>query len=238
MTTTQNFVIGNRTKIYFGILPDSMLDAPAEPADVTITVDVVGTGGQVAIGATTIPTAPLSNPVPRGTPLPFIVGNVTVWAYTTASAITGAIALSVEPLRAAIPDGSQALYTGMLLLAGGTTSSEQIQAKDTETTVYGDDLGYSTGVVTGASWSISYSFNVLPSDAGYFRLAYAATHAVTGVRCWIRKEDPAPNGYTKGETIAGVCDVTDFSKDNPADNILSGKCTFKGRGTPVLKHYE
>jgi hypothetical protein len=98
-------------------------------------------------------------------------------------------------------------------------------------------LGYSTGIVTKAAWNLSYSFNVLPSDPGYFRLAAAATQAVGGIRGWVRKVDPAPSGYTNGESIEGLCDVTDFTKSNPADGIITGKCTFKGRGAPVIKHY-
>lgn len=215
--TNQNFVIGNQTKFFFSILPASMLDNPAAPTDVTITVDVPGSGGSVAVNATAIPTVALSNPVPEGTPIPFVAGGATYWAYTTLSAAAGATSLTVEPLLVAIPDGAQGVYTAMLELIGGTTSDEQIQAQDQETMVYGMPLGYSTGIVTKASWNLSYTFNVLPSDPGYFRLAYAASHAVGGVRGWVRKEDPAPSGYSHGERIEGLCDVTDFSKTNPAD---------------------
>lgn len=235
--TTQNFVIGNKTKFYFTILPASMLDAPAVPSNVTVTVDVPGVGSEVAANATTIPCTALSNPIPQGTPLQFISGGVKVWAYTTASAIAGAVSLAVEALSAAIPDGAQATYTAMLELVGGTTSDEQIQGNDTTTTVYGDELGFETGVVTKASANISYSFNVLPSDPGYFRLKYAAVHAVQGIRGWVRKEDPAPSGYENGESIEGLVDVTDWSTSNPADNIITGKCTFKFRGAPTIKHY-
>lgn len=159
------------------------------------------------------------------------------FAYTTQHAKTGDAQLVVEPLAAALASGDIALHYGLQLLEGGTTSDEQIQAKDTESQVYGKGLKYSTGKVTGASWQVSYSFNVLPSDVGYFRLAYAAQNAIAGIRGWVKKVDPVPDGYTEGESIQGLADVTDFSKSNPAEGVITGKCTFKGRGTPTLGHY-
>ena len=229
-----NFVIGNKTKLYFTVMPGSLLalDTPTKPTDQTITLTAAA---DVADEELTI--TALTGPVPAGTAIKLTQSTNTFIVYTTADAATGATSLPVEALTVAIPSGATGQYKSMLLLQGGTTSDEQIQATDQEVTVYGDDLGFSTGIVTKASWNISYSFNVLPSDLSYFRLAYAAQNAVKGVRGWIRKEDPAPAGYTSGEIIEGLCDVTDFSKSNPSDGIITGKCTFKGRGTPTLNHY-
>lgn len=235
--TTQNFVIGNKTKFSFTILPGSLLDTPVAPTDVTITVDVPGVGSNVAVGSTTLPVTALTNPVPAGTPIPLTSGANKYLVYTTDHAKTGDVELKIEATTVAIPDGAQGQYIALLLLVGGTTSDEQIQATDTETTIYGDDLGFSTGIVTKASASISYSFNVLPSDPGYFRLKYAAVNAVRGMRGWLKKEDPAPSGYTKGESIEGLVDVTDWSTSNPSDGIITGKCSFKFRGAPSIKHY-
>lgn len=229
-----NFVIGNKTKIYFTVMPESLLalDIPTKPTDVTITTTAAGDAADETLTVTA-----LTGPVPAGTAIRLAETTNTYTIYTTADAELGATSLPVEALAEAIPIGATGQYKAMLLLQGGTTSDEQIQATDQEVTVYGDDLGFSTGIVTKASWSISYSFNVLPSDLSYFRLAYAAQNAVKGVRGWIRKEDPAPAGYTSGEVIEGLADVTDFSKSNPSDGIITGKCTFKGRGTPALAHY-
>jgi hypothetical protein len=301
-----NFVIGNQTQIYFGILPNDSLTAAvvAAPPNVTITTSSVANSGTA-----TIAVSALSGGVPAGTPLAFapvvtvtlssqataaatslacsalsagipagsliyfqtgsIIAKTTAVAnsaavsisveplsatiasgqvgyyfsatptiaYTTASANTGATGLVVETLSATIASGSVALHRGLILLIGGTTSEEQIQSNDTETNIYGTGLNYATGKVTGASWSISYSFNVLPSDPGYFRMAYAATNAISGIRGWVKKVDPAPAGSTTGDTIEGTCDVTDFNKSNPADGIITGQCTFRGRGKPTLSHY-
>lgn len=230
---TQNFVIGNKTKLSFTVMPDSLIDNPVAPANVTIT-----NSAAVSASATTIPVSALSGPVPAGTPLKFVkAGNPDVKVYTTAAAAAGATSITVEPVSAGIAITSQATYTALLLLAGGTTSDESISANDTETTVYGDELGYSTGRVTSASWQVTYSFNVLPADDGYFRLAYTARNSVNGVLGWLKKEDQAPSGYTVGESIAGLVAVTDFSKSNPADGIITGSLTFKGRGAPIIAHY-
>ena len=230
---TQNFVIGNKTRLFFTILPDALRDNPIEPVDVALTNTAA-----VATLATTIPVAALSGPVPIGTPLTFKkTGQPDSIVYTTASANQGALSIAVEPVATAIAITSVAQYTSMLLLVGGTTADESVTAADTATTVFGDALGFSTGVVTSQSWSISYSFNVLPADAGFGRMAYAATRAVDGVLGWIKKEDPAPAGYTKGDSIAGVVALTDYSKSNSADGIITGSLTFTGRGAPTIKRY-
>lgn len=210
--SSSNFVIGNKTKIYFSVMPSQLLDNPVAPSNVNITTTALA-----AINATTIAVSALSGPVPAGTPIKLTSGQTSVWVYTTESKAAGAISLAVEALTAAVASGSTGTYTALLELVGGTTSEESIQSTDQEVTVYGDDLGYSTGIVTRANWQISYTFNVLPSDAGYFRLAYVAQNAVQGVRGWIRKADAPPAGYSTGETIEGLVDVTDFRKTNPAD---------------------
>lgn len=230
---SQNFVIGNKTKIRFTVMPDSLIDNPAAPADVTIT-----TSGSASSNATTIPVNALSGPVPAGTPLKFTKsGQPDVIAYTTASAATGATSLIVEALSGAIATASSATYTALLLLVGGTTSDENIQSNDQEVTIYGDDLGFSTGRVTAATWQVTYGFNVLPSDPGYFRIAWAARNAVNGALGWLKKEDQAPSGFTNGESISGLVAVTDFSKTAPSDGIITGSVTFKGRGAPTIAHY-
>ncbi len=196
----------------------------------------VNTTAEAANAATTVPIDPLPAALESGA-VGYYFTTAFKLAYSTKDAKTGDTSLFVEPLAETIATGSVCLHSGLQLLQGGTTSDEQIQSKDTESQIYGKGLIYSTGKVTGASWQVSYSFNVLPSDPGYFSLKYAAANAIAGVRGWVRKLDPAPDGYTVGERIEGVCDVTDFSKTNPSDNIITGKCTFKGRGTPTIGHY-
>jgi hypothetical protein len=300
---SQNFVIGVKTSIQFGILPEEILalDIPYAPPDLIIT-----TSAAAAIGASSLAVTALTGPIAIGTPIRFGVGtkitlsaaanpgassltvtalsaaipagsviyfgfgkrailvtanaasgatsiqvkpltkalanasegyfyaNALVTVTTSTHAKTGDISLSIQSLTAAIPNGAIGLHQGLITLQGGTTSSQQIQASDTETTVYGDELTYSTGVVTKASWQVSYSYNVLPTDFGYRRVTYAAQNAIGGVRGWVRKEDPTPAGAAAGEIIQGVCDVTDYQKTNPADGIITGQLTFKGRGTPGI----
>lgn len=305
MAGNQNFVIGNKTRIFFGILSEetAALDEPTAPPDSLVTL-----GAAALAAATSITVEALTEPTPAGTVLEFyatadlvavsltepaavgatsftvsatsaaipknskiifkdsLVTAVTTAvtasgatsvaikklagslpdnasgyyfkkgaakrAYTTASADTGDTAIAVLPLEEALADNSIALHKGLLLLQGGTGSEENISSDDTESTVYGDELAYSTGAVTGASWDISYDYNVLPSDAGYNRLRYAAKYALDGIKGWVRKEDPAPAGYGTGELIEGLCQVTDYGKSNPADGIITGSCSFTGRGTP------
>lgn len=296
-----NFVIGVQTKVYFGLLPQSILalDNPTAPPDVIVTasananqgagsISVEALTGAIAAGtpvrfgsvtevalsanaakdATSLSVTALTAAIPAGSVINFLGGDLRVVttaaaassattitiaplakaltsgavgyrytgalniAYLTADAASGATSLSVEPLGAAIAADDVALHKGLLLLAGGTQAQEQIDSTDTTTTIFGDELPYATGAVTGASWNISYNFNVLPSDVGYGRLKYAAVNALRGARGWVKKVDPAPAGFSTGETIEGLCDITGWSTDNGADAIITGQATFTGRGKP------
>lgn len=193
----------------------------------------VKTTAAAASGATTISVEPLKEAI-VGTESGYYFSAAFTYAITSASAATGATTIAVKPVAVQIPNGAIALHQGLVLLQGGTSSEESISADDTETQVYGEGLTYSTGVVTGAGWEVSYEFNVLPTDPGYGRLAYAAQQAIGGVYGWVRKVDPTPAGKTSGETIEGLVQITDFSKSNPAGDIITGSLTFKGRGTPTL----
>lgn len=306
----QNFVIGVKTRFYFGIMPASLLAlaTPTRPADVVVTTTsstnaaatsmavsalsaaipkgtpismtaaastvVVTTTATAAIGATSLAVSALSAAIPAGSIIDFNGEEVVTTAlansgatsisisplvfgipsgslglyvasgvtptivYTTADAASGATSISIEAQtgRATIASGDVGLHRGLVLLQGGTTSNEQLQAQDTETRVYGSRLPYSTGVVTGATWQISYTSNVLPTDIGFFRLNYAGAYALDGIRGWVLKQDPVPSGFTVGDSIQGLCDVTDFQKTNPADGIITATCTFKGRGAPTIGH--
>ncbi len=235
--TTQNFIIGNKTRLFFTILPGSLLNTPAAPSDVIMT-----TSAAVSQGATSIPVTATSGPVPVGTPITFSkAGSPDVKVYTTADSVAAAVTIPVEATSQTIPSGAQGTYTALLPLVGGTTSSEQIQSQDTETYPYGTGsgvgVGFGTGIITKATWQVGYTFNVLPSDDGYFRLAYAGRYAINGVYGWLVKQDPVPAGYTNGESIQGLVQVADFQKQNPSDQIITGTLTFKGRGTPIISHY-
>lgn len=207
------------------------------PAGATIYFDFgrtrVRTTAAAASGATTISTRPLTKAI-ADTQTGYYFSEAFKYAYTTASAATGATSVLVKALGAQIANGAIALHQGMLSLQGGTNSEESISADDTETTTYGEGIQYSSGLVTSASWEVSYDFNVLPSDPGYNRMSYAAQNAIGGVYGWLRKEDPIPAGKATGEIIEGLCQITDWSKSNPADGIIEGSCTFTGRGTPTL----
>jgi hypothetical protein len=198
----------------------------AIPDNATIHFFEAGFSVQTSAAAASAATAVSVDPLPVALPdnaVGYYFSAAPKFAYITQHAKTGDTQLVVEPLAAALTSGDIALHYGLLLLEGGTTSDEQIQAKDTESQVYGKGLKYATGKVTGASWQVSYSFNVLPSDPGYFRLAYAAQNAIAGIRGWVKKVDPVPAGYTEGESIQGLADVTDFSKSNPAEGVITGK---------------
>lgn len=306
----QNFIIGVKTRFFFGLMPASLLAlaTPTRPTDVVVTTTsstnaaatsmavsalsgpiakgtpiamttaastvIVTTSATAGIGAVSLAVSALSAAIPSGSIIDFngeevvttanaasgattisiqplvygiasgslgryVATTVTpVIVYTTADAATGATSISIEAQtgRTTIASGDVGLHRGVVLLQGGTTSNEQLQSQNTETRVYEPRLPYSTGIITGATWSVSYTTNVLPTDIGFFRLNYAGAYALDGVRGWVFKQDPVPAGYTVGDSIQGLCDVTDFQKTNPADGIITATCTFTGRGAPTIGH--
>lgn len=236
MGSLKNFLPGVKTKIYWGNLAQVQLVQAnltgilVPPPDVTVTLSAV-----LANGANTIAVTALTGPIAAGTSLAFTSGTDKFVVYTTADALTGATSIAIRESQVSILSGAVCAHKGLILLKGGTNSQEQIQNTSQDIQVYQDStgLGYKDGIITDAMWQVSYDFKVLPDDQGYYRLKYTAKTAVGGSRGYVRKVDPAPPGFITGESIEGLADITDWSIDNPSDNIVAGKCTFKGRGEPI-----
>lgn len=232
----KNFLRGVDTKIYFGVMPEELLD-PAlpltPPPDVTITTTAAIVAGDVTVAVTA-----LTGPVAAGSAIPFITGVgptlVTSIVYTIAPAKTGAVALSILPAVTPIASGAVAAHKGLLLLKGGTTSQESIENQGQAISIYQDETGsgFQDGIITTAMWKLTYNFNALPDDLGYYRLKYVALNAIKGVRGYVRKVDPVPPGFATGEELGGLCDLEGWNGDNPADGIVSRNLTFAGRGNP------
>jgi hypothetical protein len=236
MGSLKNFLPGVKTKIYWGNLAQVQLVQAnltgilVPPPDVTVTLAAV-----LANGANVLSVSALTGSIAAGTALSFTSGTDRFVVYTTADALTNATSIAIRESQVSIPSGAVCAHKGLILLKGGTNSQEQIQNTSQDIQVYQDStgLGYKDGIITDAMWQVSYDFKVLPDDLGYYRLKYTAKTAVGGSRGYVRKVDPAPPGFVTGETIEGLADITDWSVDNPSDNIVAGKCTFKGRGEPI-----
>ena len=235
----KNFLSGVKTRISWGNLSQYELSQASltgillPPADQTITLSAA-----VALLDPAITVTALTGHLAAGTPLKFVSGTASYVVITAADALIGATSIPIVPSTVVIANAAVCTHKGLLLLKGGTNSQEQIQNTSQDIQVYQDVLtgpAFKDGIITDAMWSISYDFKVLPDDLGYGRLKYSVINASAGARGYIRKEDPAPPGYAKGESIEGLADIADWSIDNPSDNIISGKCSFKGRGVPITK---
>jgi len=122
---------------------------------------------------------------------------------------------------------------GATRLLGGTQAGFNISADQTDSKVFEDALGYAFGVVTGQSWDVPWTANLLSSDAGHDIVKAAAVGAVGGAKVGITVEVKDSAG-TVISTLAGVALVTNYSEDYPSDGILTYNCTFTGYGTPTL----
>lgn len=100
-----------------------------------VAVTTPGSAGEVAAGATALPTTAISGIIPAGTMLMFGGGQI---AYVNAQAAAGATSLSVEPLAFAIPNGAIAYYrgTGWVTVRDGTVIGRTYAERDAGT-MYG-----------------------------------------------------------------------------------------------------
>lgn len=187
-----------------------------------------------ASGATSLSVEPLKEAIASGTDLYYFSGTPK-FAYTTSDAETGATSINVLPLGETIASGSIALNQGMLLLQGGTSTGDSVNTDNEQNFIFGNTRGYSVSSPTGASWEIPYEALALDLESGFYRLKYAATEAVGGVLVYVRKRDPAPTGYTYGETTEGVAALYGFEKSNPADGNVTFSTTFTGQGKPTIE---
>jgi hypothetical protein len=79
---------------------------------------------------------------------------------------------------------------------------------------------------------------LLATDEAYQRVYYANVNAVSGRETYIWQQDPPPAGYTIGDGLKGVSVVTNFTKEMPADGIVTFNCEFTGNGAPVITRYQ
>jgi hypothetical protein len=122
---------------------------------------------------------------------------------------------------------------GVTRLNGGTQAGFNISADQTDSKVFEDELGFAFGIVTGQSWDVPWTANLITADTGHGIVKTAAIGAVNGKKVGITVE-VKNNADAVISKLEGVAIVTNYSEDYPADGILTYNCTFTGYGTPVL----
>lgn len=122
---------------------------------------------------------------------------------------------------------------GSTPLYGGTQAGFNISADQTDSKVFEDELGFAFGVVTGQSWDVPWTANLLTADPGHQIVKTAAIGAVGGKKVGITVEVKNQSQAIISK-LDGVAIVTNYSEDYPADGILTYNCTFTGYGTPTL----
>ena len=122
---------------------------------------------------------------------------------------------------------------GGTVLYGGTQAGFNISADQTDSKVFEDELGFAFGIVTGQSWDVPWTANLLTADLGHGIVKTAAIGATNGKKVGITVE-VKNNANTVISKLEGVAIVTNYSEDYPADGILTYNCTFTGYGSPTL----
>lgn len=122
---------------------------------------------------------------------------------------------------------------GVTTLYGGTQAGFNISADQTDSKVFEDELGFAFGIVTGQSWDVPWTANLLTADPGHQIVKNAAIGATNGKKVGITVE-VKNNASTVISKLEGVAIVTNYSEDYPADGILTYNCTFTGYGSPTL----
>jgi hypothetical protein len=142
------------------------------------------------------------------------------------------VSVLVKAIAETVTDVST-MNGGLTRLNGGTQAGFNISADQTDSKVFEDELGFAFGIVTGQSWDVPWTANLITADAGHGIVKTAAIGAVNGKKVGITVE-VKNNADTVISKLEGVAIVTNYSEDYPADGILTYNCTFTGYGTPVL----
>lgn len=221
---------GNKVKLFVALLP---LGDRTEPTDVENITTVVG---GITANATTIELeTALTGNVAGGTPLVFENGDgdkLTV--YLAKDAKEDDDELIIEPASAALTGASIADYTAKLRLLGGTQLSANINSDRTDVLVFEDELGYKDGAITGQSWELPWTANLLSNDEAFRRVFYAGAYAVSGREVYVWQEDPPPGGFAVGDGLKGAACVMNLSKSLQSDAICTVSFTLMGQGSPSI----
>jgi hypothetical protein len=229
MSKTFQVGSGNKVKVSVALLP---LGDRTEPTDVTVSA----TSGILA-AATTVTVTALTGALAGGSPLTFDNGTSKLIAYLAEDAKAGATTLKIEPASAALTGPATAAYTAKLRLLGGTQLDVTINADRTDVLVFEDLLGYKDGAITGQSWELPWTANLLTDDEAYRRIFYAASNAVSGREVFVWQLDPPPAGYAVGDGLKGAAVITGFKKNLQSTAICTTNFTFMGQGSPIITRY-
>lgn len=131
-------------------------------------------------------------------------------------------------------DNASPANGGSTRLLGGTQSGFNISSDTVDSSVFEDEMGFTYGVVTGQSWDIPWTANLLADDQGHGIVKDAAVNAVSGAKVGITVVVKNKEGGTIISQLDGVAIVTNYAEDYPADGILTYNCTFTGYGKPTL----
>ncbi|MFK0731389.1 MAG: hypothetical protein ACFKPT_02740 [Gloeotrichia echinulata GP01] len=229
MSKTFQVGAGNKVKLYVALLP---LGDRTEPIDVTVTA-----ASGITSAATSITVTALSGPIAGGTPLLFDNGTTKLLVYLTRDAKAGATTLTIEPATAALTGSSTAEYVAKLRLLGGTQLNANINSDRADVLVFEDALGYKDGAITGQSWELPWTANLLTTDDAFRRVFYAASQAVSGREVYVWQEDAPPAGYAVGDGLKGATVVMNAQKSLASNAILTVSMTFQGQGSPTITRY-
>ncbi|MEH2393871.1 MAG: hypothetical protein V7K21_20130 [Nostoc sp.] len=228
---SKNFQVGagNKVKLFVALLP---LGDRTEPDDVS----AIATTGITAASSTITVTA-LTGAIAGGTPLTFDNGTDKLIVYLTQDAKLGDTVLHVEPTTAALTGSSTANYVAKLRLLGGTQLSAKLNSDRADVLVFEDVLGYKDGAITGQSWELPWTANLLSSDEAFRRVFYAGANAVSGREVYVWQQDPPPPGYAVGDGLKGATVVMNVDKSLESTAICKVSLSFMGQGSPTLTRY-
>lgn len=228
---SKNFQVGagNKVKLYVALLP---LGDRTEPTDVTA---ITTTG--ITSAATSITVAALTGAIAGGTPLTFDNSTDKLQVYLTQDAKLGDTTLHVEATTAALTGSSTANYVAKLRLLGGTQLSAKLNSDRADVLVFEDALGYKDGAITGQSWELPWTANLLSSDEAFRRVFYAGSQAVSGREVFVWQQDPPPAGYAVGDGLKGAAVVMNVDKSLESSAICKVSLSFMGQGSPTITRY-
>jgi hypothetical protein len=210
-----------RTSIYvFPQVGVPSITADFVPSNITATT--------AAAGATTLTVSALPNKILKGTVLQFIDPNdISYIAKVSSDTNASGTSLPVTALMEAIPTGAIATWPIEIMDRTDLTINESMTTQDLQT--FNSSCTKMIVAMTG-EWSVEIPGPLVLRNAGYFTATYFGRIGQPMWFLFALEQASQDQGKITPLYYYGQGYVTQFNKENPADNFRNANLTISGTG--------
>lgn len=186
------------------------------------------TATQAVAGATALTVDVLPHKILKGTVFQFIDPNdISYIAKVTTDIAESATSLTVSPLMESIPTGAIATWPIEIMDRTDLTINESMTTQDLQT--FNSSCTKMIVAMTG-EWSVEIPGPLVLRNAGYFTATYFGRIGQPMWFLFALEQASQDQGKITPLYYYGQGYVTQFNKENPADNFRNANLTISGTG--------